>query len=147
MALVLMPPPPIMEVATYPFFYNGVYYPAGTPVWPVSIFAKNLCPNCFPFYKFIFFYKKNEKSEKSYENDMFCRYTFVDFVSLLVKSYLCVSFTCKIGTFHAGGSGAKPPDGDFAAGQQRDGAAGETAHPGGVRSRSLPVSNILPQFA
>jgi hypothetical protein len=36
MALVLMPPPPIMEVATYPFFYNGVYYPAGTPVWPVS---------------------------------------------------------------------------------------------------------------
>jgi hypothetical protein len=49
MALVLMPPPPIMEVATYPFFYNGVYYPAGTPVWPVSqifFFAKQFLTFC-----------------------------------------------------------------------------------------------------
>lgn len=74
---------------------------------------------------------------------LFCRYV-PGLVGLLLKPFFFM-FLSDLGTFHAGGSGAKPSDGDFAAGQQRDGAAGETAHPGGVRSRSLPVSYI-PQF-
>ncbi len=51
-----------------------------------------------------------------------------------------------IGTIHAGGSGAKPTDGDFAARKQRNGAAGETAHPRGIRRRSLPVSYDTQRF-
>ena len=37
MALMLMPPPPLIEASGYPFMYNGLYYPVGTPVWPVSM--------------------------------------------------------------------------------------------------------------
>ena len=47
------------------------------------------------------------------------------------------------GSLHAGRGRAKPAHGDFAAGQQRDGAPGETAHPRGIRRRSLPVSNTV----
>lgn len=37
MALMLMPQPPVIEAAYHPFLFNRIYYPIGTPVWPVSI--------------------------------------------------------------------------------------------------------------
>ena len=75
------------------------------------------------------------------------RITFHNFVVCFVWLTLLISFDA--GPVHVGGRRAEPAFGDDA--EQRNGTAGETAHPGGVRRRSLPVSSpgpssVVPSF-